>query len=679
MSFATEINKSVSDFRILVDIVNIASTWSGHYSFNTFTPLGGTFSYEGRLNNVPSVSINRDSSFFGVLTYSSSSIEVINTDGDLDDICEDYSINGASVKIYIGFEDIYLSTYSCIYTGYVEGVNINEKTVSFSVADLRKRLKQTNHVSRLQYNAVTFIQDILTETYSITYDSTYFDTTAWEIARALAPNVSRFRPENDTVDDAIQDIISSSFGFFYIDNSTGKYSIKIIDTAATSVTSINKYDILNDINIEYNTDKVLASVRSKVPKWNDWGTGATFDSSVQSVYCFLDLTTSQLIGTAPYGSFYKSIDNGNSWNFIYRPGSEEYIRTMINAGSGKLLAGTYPGGSVQISTDSGSSWSVLAFLSSTETYVRSLINTGTAGSILAATTPNAKIFKSIDCGSSWSQVATIAGEVSAGPLCVLSAGTILAGTYPGGAIVRSLDNGSTWSYIQDLGTSNAVNEILSLGSGIALAATGSTTGNIYKSIDSGSSWSVVQQLGNETSIYSMINLGYGVCFAGTYPTAQVYQTKDYGSSWTLMQRLGSESEVQSFILLDTGIVLAGTGYDRKIYKTTFSSWDWIEDTSHKASVYSSYQIDTNKDYNTIFQTSAYASAFNTAILNYFKDVHGESTIEVSMKYYAIKIGENVDISLDRTTKTMLGTKKCEIIGISYNLNRPSINFRIRII
>ena len=98
MSFATEIVKSVSNFRVLIKIDS--NDYSGRFSFNNFTPIGSSEPYDGRLLKAPNISITRDSSFFGRLSHSSSTFSLANVDGYFNTLIENYNIIGSTIRIF---------------------------------------------------------------------------------------------------------------------------------------------------------------------------------------------------------------------------------------------------------------------------------------------------------------------------------------------------------------------------------------------------------------------------------------------------------------------------------------------------------------------------------------------------------------------------------------------------
>lgn len=239
------------------------------YTKKEFTPIGTSQIYEGRLGKVPSIGYARDPLYFGKISYPSVSINLINADGEFDQFSDTFNIYGNQVRIYFGYEEIDYSEYQLIYTGYIEKINVNEEYLQIQISDLRKKLSDKIYYECEDKNALDAIVELLQLAgIYLVYNDVYFNTTAWEIAKALVPNITITMKENSTeeVIKMIEDICTSVFGLFIIE-SDGRYSFKIIDNSATATVAIPRSDILNsNLEIEYSPEEVLSSVRVSYAK-----------------------------------------------------------------------------------------------------------------------------------------------------------------------------------------------------------------------------------------------------------------------------------------------------------------------------------------------------------------------------------------------------------------------------
>ena len=247
------------------------------YSFDEFTAEGDNIPYEARLISLPSISISRDPLFFGKLVFGGGSVSLANADGELDTFGQDNDVYGNPSRIYYGFKDLDIDDYHQFYTGYIGHIGIGEESASVSIADKRKQLTRPIQINLTSNNALAAIKSILTTYFDAVYNDTHFNTTAWDAAQASVENVSLTMQqaaraeatgvtaiaEIDEVRPAIeviQDICASVFGLFVIDPD-GRYSFKIVDTDASSSTTIKAIDILSSHNIDYDPTEVISSVR----------------------------------------------------------------------------------------------------------------------------------------------------------------------------------------------------------------------------------------------------------------------------------------------------------------------------------------------------------------------------------------------------------------------------------
>lgn len=102
--------------------------------------------YEPRVRGIPVLSKTKDPLFFGIIKHDGGSIELDNHDGFFDDITDDY-IFGQPVIIKYGgdYHDKIMpyANYRKVFTGHIEGHNINWETMTIDVIHNIKRLART--------------------------------------------------------------------------------------------------------------------------------------------------------------------------------------------------------------------------------------------------------------------------------------------------------------------------------------------------------------------------------------------------------------------------------------------------------------------------------------------------------------------------------------------------------
>ncbi len=249
--------------------VSIGQVFS--FARGAFTPIGGPVPVEGRLVNTPAPSESRDPLFFGRFRYPAISIQLQNGDGEFDLWGRDVDIYGNDARVFVGAEDLAYSEYLKIYTGFMQAITIDEETASISVSDKRKQLTKPITYATINTNALTAIEEILAEAYSYTFDSTFYDLTAWNIAKALVGNITLNYQEPAAVIDVIEYITASVFGLFRVD-ADNKFTFKVVDIDASPDADIQAADVLTAHVIGYDSTEAVSSVR--VGYARDWEAAA---------------------------------------------------------------------------------------------------------------------------------------------------------------------------------------------------------------------------------------------------------------------------------------------------------------------------------------------------------------------------------------------------------------------
>lgn len=265
MSFSDYAGKSSSKFITLVEL-NISGSTVG-YCTKDYTPIGSSLFYEGRIMELPDISIKRDALTWGKIQFSGGSISLNNGDGHFDSLANSswyIGYYGKEVRIKIGYEELNISDYITIWTGYIESVTLAKDKFTISLMESRKKFDDVDiECDWVNTNALDVIQDAIIEAYpEVTYTSAYFDLTAWEAAKAKNINITLLTAIDETkkVLEVIEGACSSIFGIFEI-TSEGKYSFKIMDLDATCTSTIYNCDILEVPEITYNPSEVVSSVK----------------------------------------------------------------------------------------------------------------------------------------------------------------------------------------------------------------------------------------------------------------------------------------------------------------------------------------------------------------------------------------------------------------------------------
>lgn len=116
--------------------------------------------YEARIMSAPTFSRNKDPLFFGVLTFSADSIELLNDDGAFDQIGEASSgLYGAEMRVLQGFDDDAYASFVRLATLMVERVTISRERAVFGVTDRRKGLSRSIPLNRFLLSTYPYLEN----------------------------------------------------------------------------------------------------------------------------------------------------------------------------------------------------------------------------------------------------------------------------------------------------------------------------------------------------------------------------------------------------------------------------------------------------------------------------------------------------------------------------------------
>jgi len=232
------------------------------YSHHEFTPLDSSIPYEGRLANGGSVGLTRDPLFYGRISFGGGNVTLANADGEFDSFAEDNNIYGNPARVLIGFDDLSIDNYQTVYEGIIDGVSIDEAEMRVSIIDRRGTLKRPIQISKTNENPIDVIADILSAHFSIPYSSVNFDTTAWAAAVTAAADrlVTLDMQDPEPAIDVIEDLCAAASAVFWVD-ADSKFSAKVVDRSAATSFSVYSRDILDMLELRYDSSLVVTSTR----------------------------------------------------------------------------------------------------------------------------------------------------------------------------------------------------------------------------------------------------------------------------------------------------------------------------------------------------------------------------------------------------------------------------------
>ena len=107
------------------------------------------------------------------------------------------------------------------------------------------------------------------------------------------------------------------------------------------------------------------------------------------------------------------------------------------------------------------------------------------------------------------------------------------------------------------------------------------------------------------------------------------------------------------------------------------AYTYYTDNTREAAIYSKYNVYKTQKFDTLLTTLAAAQAFASSVLDYCEDVHATFDLEIPMKYFGIEIGDIIFLEHGRRANQTKPCEKCEVLSVSYNLEKLSITIGVR--
>jgi len=124
------------------------------------------------------------------------------------------------------------------------------------------------------------------------------------------------------------------------------------------------------------------------------------------------------------------------------------------------------------------------------------------------------------------------------------------------------------------------------------------------------------------------------------------------------------------------ITQAKIGYARN---WSTDAYTYYTDATRQTTVFKKYKTLKQQLLETVLPDLPAATSFAETFLDYTQYTKGTFNVTVPLKYYAVELGDSVNIDIKRECNTnMLGEKKCEVIGKRYVLDNLAISFKLRI-
>ena len=280
-----------------------------------------------------------------------------------------------------------------------------------------------------------------------------------------------------------------------------------------------------------------------------------------------------------YGEFYRSDNNGSSWEKLYINGFGGVYSLVVNGQY--LIAGI--GYGIAISTDNGSSWKI------TNPGNQSIQSTTVKGSNIYAGSSNGA-FLSKNNGTSWSNIGLNNYQVKS--IAVTNSKIFAVGNY---SLYSSSDEGKNWNPVS-YGVQYPplyIHSVVCVNSNVFVAS----KEGVFLSKDNGATWATVFFYPCYTLLFRGTNL-----YAGSYNDG-IFVSNDNGKNWKSINSPLEFYRGNSIILKDNKLL---TATNRGICQSTDNGKTW--------SNISSIDIITNGTYSVeSFDNTLYAGSHGNGV------------------------------------------------------------------
>ena len=290
-------------------------------------------------------------------------------------------------------------------------------------------------------------------------------------------------------------------------------------------------------------DSLLAGTSEGAFRSPDHGANWTKVISFSSIRSFARNTSNVLFAGGGDGFFFRSSDNGVTWETGSDPLVFAAFEDLLVMPSGELLAATVNSGILR-SADNGDTWQQQNAGLTTVDVVA--MTQAPGGSIFAGGRDG--IFRSNNGGGDWNRPIEQTIGLNVNDISSNASGRLFASI--NGWLAISDDNGDSW-IVPDR---SFFVSFIAVGSGNDVYM-GNSTGQIFKSTDGGDAWTELTTPVPSTSVLTIGVSGAGTVFAGTQFNG-VFRSTDAGGTWVEVNNgLGANFVITSFLFQPNGDVL----------------------------------------------------------------------------------------------------------------------------
>ncbi len=112
------------------------------------------FIYDDRVLSIPSISKGLDNYYSGKVSFEGGSVVCENSDGYFDQLIDKQRLFGADARIYWGTENLAITDFKKLFSGYVRDIDLDSQTATFHLTDQREKLSKNiiqNYFTTIDY------------------------------------------------------------------------------------------------------------------------------------------------------------------------------------------------------------------------------------------------------------------------------------------------------------------------------------------------------------------------------------------------------------------------------------------------------------------------------------------------------------------------------------------------
>ena len=199
--------------------------------------------YEPRISGIPSFTIEMQEARYGQSAISFGSLEIVNTDGELDTYLSGWTWLGRPVVVDLGFPELSSDQYETVFTGRIADVDFDDNYISLGIEDYQGDLWNKHRTAGDYSGTIPGLVSACLSQAGITN----IDTTAWNTWAAANGFSAWYRAGGEESVSTILDTLLAPLACWYTFDRTGTFIIgTMLALTGTADLAIRDAEIVND-------------------------------------------------------------------------------------------------------------------------------------------------------------------------------------------------------------------------------------------------------------------------------------------------------------------------------------------------------------------------------------------------------------------------------------------------